>query len=523
MHPAKDYKWIRIWGLSIAIAAMAAAGAMSGSCALDTKTTACEQFGLRCKEGEQCAAHQAVCIEIGGCGDGIVDRNKGEVCDDGNIVDGEMNDAGAVITVDQCSHDCKSTQECGNEIVDTNETCDDGIRNGLPNDACNALCQLRDKICGNGLTDPDTEDLEECDPGPKDSAGCNSQSAGSGIRCHFAKCGDRYTNLAAGEECDDGMGSSETCNSPTLCKRSRCGDHIQNTTAHEDCDNGEMDTMGCNGVHNGSADDASCKFPICGDNHLNTAAHEDCDDTNGSDSPTCNGAAAGNFGCRFTSCGDGHTNMAAHEDCDTPGGIDTADCNGNRTHTAGQPPAQINNPATQCKSPQCGDGYVNLEFMIPGTNVRETCDTGGDSDKCNGNANTFSDPTNPSINHTNSPNSRCQLAQCGDGYVNPKFLPDNADSDQKGEECDNGLSLNSNTIKDACRTNCRKAHCGDGIKDTNEQCDNGSNNSDILPNACRKTCHSATCGDGVRDSGEECDMTPCDDNHKTCQENCHCI
>lgn len=47
--------------------------------------------------------------------------------------------------------------------------------------------------------------------------------------------------------------------------------------------------------------------------------------------------------------------------------------------------------------------------------------------------------------------------------------------------------------------------CGDGIVDTGEQCDNGSNNSDNDPNACRTDCRFAYCGDGVIDSGEQCD------------------
>ena len=36
-----------------------------------------------------------------------------------------------------------------------------------------------------------------------------------------------------------------------------------------------------------------------------------------------------------------------------------------------------------------------------------------------------------------------------------------------GEDCDNG-SANSDTLPDACRTDCSRAHCGDGVKDTGE-------------------------------------------------------
>src|SRR4051794_16772331 len=97
----------RIDYLRIAIVALLAVLTVSGSCALDTRTNFCEQFGIRCNEGEQCALNQAACIEVGGCGDGTVDRNKGEMCDDGNVSDGEMVDG--VMVLDACSHDCSST------------------------------------------------------------------------------------------------------------------------------------------------------------------------------------------------------------------------------------------------------------------------------------------------------------------------------------------------------------------------------------------------------------------------------
>jgi len=49
---------------------------------------------------------------------------------------------------------------------------------------------------------------------------------------------------------------------------------------------------------------------------------------------------------------------------------------------------------------------------------------------------------------------------CGNGII------------EEGEECDDGL-LNSDTQPDACRTNCRKAHCGDKVIDSGEDFDLG--------------------------------------------------
>ncbi|MEK7584155.1 MAG: hypothetical protein AAB490_02840 [Patescibacteria group bacterium] len=49
-----------------------------------------------------------------------------------------------------------------------------------------------------------------------------------------------------------------------------------------------------------------------------------------------------------------------------------------------------------------------------------------------------------------------------------------------------------------------------------EQCDLGAGNSDILPNTCRLYCLNPFCGDGVRDTGEECDDGLGNDNTDAC-------
>jgi hypothetical protein len=47
--------------------------------------------------------------------------------------------------------------------------------------------------------------------------------------------------------------------------------------------------------------------------------------------------------------------------------------------------------------------------------------------------------------------------------------------------------------------------CGNGVVEAGEECDGGDQNSDTVPDACRTTCVRAHCGDEVVDSGEECD------------------
>lgn len=97
---------------------------------------------------------------------------------------------------------------------------------------------------------------------------------------------------------------------------------------------------------------------------------------------------------------------------------------------------------------------------------------------------------------------------CSDGFVNP------------GEECDDG-DQNSDSLPDACRSNCQAAHCGDGVIDPgkDEECDDGGDNSASRADACRTDCTLSCCGDGARDSSEECDdgNTDPDDG---CSESC---
>ena len=86
-------------------------------------------------------------------------------------------------------------------------------------------------------------------------------------------------------------------------------------------------------------------------------------------------------------------------------------------------------------------------------------------------------------------------AVCGDGVLAPAC-----------ERCDDGPG-NSDAAPDACRTSCLPAHCGDGVVDAGEQCDDG--NFDPC-DGCSPTCVVETgvvCGDGVTSTqcGEQCD------------------
>src|SRR5262249_52811706 len=73
------------------------------------------------------------------------------------------------------------------------------------------------------------------------------------------------------------------------------------------------------------------------------------------------------------------------------------------------------------------------------------------------------------------------------------------------EECDDGAANGS--APDACRADCRRARCGDGVRDAAEGCDDGNTRS---CDGCSAACAVETgvaCGDGIRNQscGEECD------------------
>src|SRR5689334_1793571 len=134
--------------LSVAAAAIAA-------CANPPSASMCEANGLICGVGTHCAAAQPICLsDFNLCGNAHMD--DGEVCDDGNNIDG-----------DGCSHDCKSNEKCGNGTLDQpikdsaghvvasdarNEDCDTPLamdpKSGL---FCSAVCKF--EKCGNGVID----------------------------------------------------------------------------------------------------------------------------------------------------------------------------------------------------------------------------------------------------------------------------------------------------------------------------------------------------------------------------------
>ncbi|MDA0376018.1 MAG: DUF4215 domain-containing protein [bacterium] len=268
-----------------------------------------------------------------GCGNGIVELDKGEQCDDSNAVNG-----------DGCSDLCKgelqlllrSGSTCGNSLREEGEECDTGKKNsdteknGCRTDCTNAHCG--DFVLDNG---------EECDNGPANS---DSKENACRTNCRLFSCGDGTIDTE--EECDDGNtknsdGCSSTCSSEEVlfAAASVCGDGV--LADPEECDDANRrDGDGCNAV-------CQLEIGICGDGIVQELLGEQCESSLHDVSV---GYACSD--CQFfsTFCGDG--NVDAGETCDE--GTKNSDAAGATCRT-------------NCHMARCGDSIVDTE---------EECDDG---------------------------------------------------------------------------------------------------------------------------------------------------
>jgi cysteine-rich repeat protein len=343
-------------------------------------------------------------------------------------------------------------------------------------------------------------------------------------------CGDAI--LAGDEECDDGF-ESHSDTRPDACRTDCtlpiCPDGVADPSNGEECDDGNSDA--------GDGCGPTCLDERCGDDIINNNGTEQCDD-GGLNSDSAADACRTN--CELPSCGDsvqddgeicddGNTvsedgcraDCLAIETCGDgvqQGGLGEACDNGLLDNSDSTPDAC----RVDCQLPSCGDAVTDPSNS-------EECDDANsvDGDDCS---------------------NLCQV--CGNGNVSGD------------EECDDGVTNNSDVTPDACRTSCRLAGCGDGVMDASEQCDdenlsdndictnlcqinvcgdgsqctdaflcnsgptggleecdNGDSNSDVLANACREDCSLPVCGDNVADDGEICDGT----DRGTCPSNEACV
>jgi len=151
------------------------------------------------------------------CGDGVVQTEDGETCDDGNAVD-----------CDGCSHFCQ-TDGCGSGQIDANcgEECDDfNTRSG---DGCSSTCKI--EVCGNGRVDPG----EQCDDGNQNECdGCHSDCTVATSPCPMCTAGGTQPCVPCSDASD--------CDPLRACGASACVQGACTPVAPPNCDDGNRCT-----------------------------------------------------------------------------------------------------------------------------------------------------------------------------------------------------------------------------------------------------------------------------------------
>ncbi len=544
----------------------------SATCRIETSnacnTTAPGAVGdASCESGicDVSAGGAGICENVNTCGNNRLEAGEG--CDDGGLVAGDGcnasceietgNPCNAVVSgavgnascesgiCDTSAGDpgtCEAANECGNNVLEAGEGCDDG--GTLDGDGCSAACGLEEGQACNDVA-PGATGAASCASGI-----CDVTTGAPGV-CEPSGCGNGL--LEAGEGCDDGdvidgdgcsascaLEDGEACNDTApgstggascasgICDASEggtgicepantCGNNL--LEAGEGCDDGNLDAddgcaVDCR-LENGSmcSDDAtgltgasSCSSGVCDESEGGTGVCEPED--------TCgNGALEAGEGCDDgnTTPGDGCSEMCAIDDggaCNTNdmGAVAGSGCASGICDVSGNPVPGICEPADTC-----GNGVVEMG---------EGCDDG----------NAFSgDGCNESCLVENG-------QMCGDLVAG---LTGDA-------SCESGICNATAMLPGVCAP---ADACGNGVLEASEGCDDGNLTggdgcgSDCTienGNACNATapglmgsescagglcspdnlCVPAlTCGNGVLESGEGCDDGDLEDGDG-CNSNC---
>ena len=370
-----------------------------------------------------------VCLEVDAgpyCGNGIIDGELQETCDDGNALGGDGCSGTCKFiepnfTCPTAGQPCVNSVVCGNSVKDIGEGCDDG--NTVADDGCNARCAIergwvcatpgapctRLVNCGDGrisagelCDDHNTTAGDGCDADCRVEPGYRCQFIAGASDCRVVSiCGDGAVD--ADEQCDDGNTLDGDCCS-SLCRRegaycscpptggactdtSACGNGVLEKV--ELCDDNNLDAGdGCDPACNLEAG-WQCRMagmpcvPLCGDGVL--TGGEECDDANRASGDGCTGTCMIEPGfsctglpsvCAASVCGNGM--VEAGETCDAAdaNGLFYGDGSGCSKTCTQEPICRDAAGATMRCTPVCGDANREADF--------EDCDDGNlvDGDGC---------------------------------------------------------------------------------------------------------------------------------------------
>ena len=406
------------------------------------------------------------CVYVPYCGDGIVQADKGETCDEG-LIDEDGYPIGGTGEYGGCQADCRFAGRCGDGILNHGEACDEG----------------------ENKTEGCSDDCKEVTIG----WACKEQ----GKACEPLACGNHILEPELGEKCDDGnYVAGDGCFNCRVEQGYMCQDSTPPCPDKWCKDKGKycekISVLLGDGVVNPD-------FEECDDG--NTIDHDGC--TQGVIDPGYICSTPGKP-CRAAACGDGI--VAYGEECDDGNTTSGDGCSSRCKLEAGY---RCDVPGAPCKSGKCGDGIVQ---------AGEECDDG----------NTASGDGCSSICKIESgyrckkDGGPCIEDPCGNGKFNedPSYV--------SYKTCDDGNTTSGDGCSKECKVefgyacdpltgrNCKPGVCGDGIIQVGEECDDGN----TMPNdGCDPKCKrepiyecldnecTPVCGDGITMwmAGEECD------------------
>ena len=421
------------------------------------------------------------------CGNNILET--GEDCDAGKSAQNYGFDDN---NNRHCTDQCKFAPYCGDgELNDQyGEACDQGSLNGtIPyGDGCTTEC-LRTPYCGDGIftrqyiIGEEVFVAEDCDPNDPNSAGGCTQDCKTkeGWNCfpasgvcqeiddgddpelppvYVPECGNDIIDAGLNEECDGATGCSTSCKAKANYK----------------CYSSPKGCTGCDPTNK------QCMKIEYGNSSLDPDGYEQCDDGNTTNGDGCTskglietGYVCPNVGkpCVAAACGDGI--RAYGEACDDGNTKNNDGCSA-RCRIEDGATCSTNNigSKSKCTAGTCGDGKIGHNEQCDGTSGCDACKlTKRDTSKCG----------NGTINTSNG-------EECDDG------------NKLGGDGCSPTCQIESafECYDNGHETLC-KPICGDGITmwmlngDAAEECDDGNN---VSGDGCSAECkaeYGYTCTD----------------------------